>query len=83
MYGPVLGGELFGTVTGKRQAILGLAFNADTNDTREAPVILICRELPEKCARLAILYIKGDCPTERPGLLMSLASRIIALEWGF
>ena len=37
--------KLFGTVTGKRLAILGFAFKADTNDTREAPAIRICRDL--------------------------------------
>jgi UDPglucose 6-dehydrogenase len=31
--------NLFGTVTGKRLAVLGFAFKADTNDTREAPAI--------------------------------------------
>ena len=29
--------RLFGTVTGKRIAVLGFAFKADTNDTRETP----------------------------------------------
>ena len=33
--------NLFGTVTGKRLAVLGFAFKADTNDTREAPAIRI------------------------------------------
>ena len=46
--------KLFGTVTGKRLAILGFAFKADTNDTREAPAIRICRDLLDEGARLAI-----------------------------
>jgi UDPglucose 6-dehydrogenase len=41
-------------VTGKRIAILGFAFKADTNDTREAPAIRICQDLLEEGARLAI-----------------------------
>jgi UDPglucose 6-dehydrogenase len=47
-------GKLFGTVTGKRLAVLGFAFKADTNDTREAPAIRICRDLLEEGAELAI-----------------------------
>ena len=35
-------------------AILGFAFKADTNDTREAPAIRICRDLLEEGAQLAI-----------------------------
>jgi UDPglucose 6-dehydrogenase len=46
--------KLFGTVTGKRIAILGFAFKADTNDTREAPAIRICKDLLEEGAHLAI-----------------------------
>ena len=46
--------NLFGTVTGKRLAILGFAFKADTNDTRESPAIRICRDLLEEGAQLAI-----------------------------
>ena len=46
--------KLFGTVTGKRLAILGFAFKADTNDTRESPAIRICRDLLEEGAQLAI-----------------------------
>jgi UDPglucose 6-dehydrogenase len=45
---------LFGTVTGKRIAILGFAFKADTNDTRESPAIRICRDLLEEGAEIAI-----------------------------
>jgi len=51
---------LFGTVTGKRLAILGFAFKADTNDTREAPAIRICRDLLEEGAQLAIHDPKVD-----------------------
>ncbi len=46
--------KLFGTVTGKRLAILGFAFKADTNDTRETPAIRICRDLLEEGAQLVI-----------------------------
>ena len=46
--------RLFGTVSGKRIAILGFAFKADTNDTRESPAIRVCRDLLEEGAELAI-----------------------------
>ena len=46
--------RLFGTVTGKRIAVLGFVFKADTNDTRETPAIRICRDLLEEGAQLAI-----------------------------
>lgn len=50
----------FGTVTDKRLAILGFAFNADTNDTREAPAILMGNDLLEEDAQLAIHDPKVD-----------------------
>ena len=46
--------SLFGTVTGKRLAVLGFAFKGDTNDTRESPAIRICLDLIEEGAQLAI-----------------------------
>ncbi|MEB3172512.1 MAG: UDP binding domain-containing protein, partial [Cyanobacteriota bacterium] len=46
--------QLFGTVTGKRIAVLGFAFKADTNDTRETPAIRICGDLLEEGAQLAL-----------------------------
>ena len=46
--------NLFGTVTGKRIAIFGFAFKANTNDTRESPAIRICNDLLEEGAQLAI-----------------------------
>jgi len=47
--------RLFGTVSGKRIGVLGFAFKADTNDTRESPAIRICRDLLEEGAQLAIV----------------------------
>jgi UDPglucose 6-dehydrogenase len=52
--------SLFGTVSGKRLAVLGFAFKADTNDTREAPSIRICRDLIEEGAQLAIVDPKVE-----------------------
>ena len=46
--------RLFGTVTAKRIAVLGFAFKANTNDTREAPAIRICKDLLEEGAQLAV-----------------------------
>ncbi len=46
--------QLFGTLRNKTIAILGFAFKADTNDTRESPAIAICRELLGEGAHLAI-----------------------------
>ena len=47
--------KLFGTVSGKRIGVLGFAFKADTNDTRESPAIRICKELLEEGAILQIV----------------------------
>jgi len=52
--------KLFGTVTGKRLAVLGFAFKADTNDTRESPAIRICLDLLEEGAQLVIVDPKVD-----------------------
>ncbi|MFN7900435.1 MAG: nucleotide sugar dehydrogenase [Synechococcaceae cyanobacterium] len=52
--------SLFGTISGKRLAVLGFAFKADTNDTRESPAIQICRDLIEEGAELAIVDPKVD-----------------------
>ncbi len=46
--------KLFGTISGKKIGILGFAFKADTNDTRESPSIDICHELIEEGAKLSI-----------------------------
>jgi len=46
--------KLFGTVSEKKIAILGFAFKGNTNDTREAPAIDICKELLEEECNLII-----------------------------
>ena len=45
---------LFGNVSGKNISILGFAFKANTNDTRQSPCISICRDLIEEGANLSI-----------------------------
>ncbi len=46
--------KLFGTVAGKSICILGFAFKANTNDTRESAAITICKDLLEEGAILNI-----------------------------
>ena len=46
--------KLFGTVTGKKICILGFAFKANTNDTRESAAIVICNDLLQEGANLYI-----------------------------
>ena len=46
--------KLFGTVTGKKIIILGFAFKANTNDTRESAAITVCKDLLEEGAILLI-----------------------------
>lgn len=46
--------KLFGTLSGKKICILGFAFKANTNDTRESAAITICKDLLEEGAFLSI-----------------------------
>ncbi len=46
--------EMFNTIVGKRIALFGFAFKADTSDTRESPAIYITRKLLEERAQVAI-----------------------------
>ena len=55
----------------KRLAVLGFAFKANTNDTREAPAIRICRDLLEEGAQLAIHDPKVDSETMARALRIS------------
>ena len=52
--------KLFGTVSGKKICILGFAFKANTNDTRESAAINICNDLLEEGAVLFIHDPKVD-----------------------
>ncbi len=52
--------KLFGTVSGKNLCILGFAFKANTNDTRESAAIKICRDLIDEGAILHIHDPKVD-----------------------
>jgi UDPglucose 6-dehydrogenase len=46
--------EMFNTVAGKKIAIFGFAFKANTGDTRESPAIFVSRRLLEEQARITI-----------------------------
>ena len=46
--------KLFGNIAGKKIAIFGFAFKANTNDTRESPAISICKGLIEEGSILSI-----------------------------
>jgi len=45
---------MFNTVAGKRIALFGAAFKAETNDTRESPALKVCRALLEERAQVVI-----------------------------
>lgn len=46
--------SMFETVTGKRIALFGFAFKADTGDTRESPALAVARALVSEHARVVI-----------------------------
>ncbi len=46
--------EMFNTVAGKRVALFGAAFKADTGDTRESPALAVCRGLLEERAQVVL-----------------------------
>jgi UDPglucose 6-dehydrogenase len=45
---------MFNTVAGKRITLFGIAFKANTSDTRESPALAVCRALLEEHARVVI-----------------------------
>jgi UDPglucose 6-dehydrogenase len=46
--------SLFNTVAGKRIALFGAAFKANTGDTRESPALAVCRGLLEEHAQVVL-----------------------------
>lgn len=46
--------SLFNTIAGKRIAVLGFAFKADTGDSRESPALAVCRGLAAERAAVVI-----------------------------
>lgn len=46
--------QMFNTIAGKRIALLGFAFKANTGDTRESPAIRITRKLLEEQAQVVV-----------------------------
>jgi UDPglucose 6-dehydrogenase len=46
--------SLFNTVAGKRIALFGAAFKANTGDTRESPALAVCRGLLEERAQVVL-----------------------------
>jgi len=46
--------SMFNTVAGKRIALFGAAFKANTSDTRESPALEVCRSLLEEHANVVI-----------------------------
>lgn len=45
---------MFNTIAGKRIALFGAAFKANTSDTRESPALAVCRALLEERAEVVI-----------------------------
>jgi UDPglucose 6-dehydrogenase len=45
---------MFNTVAGKRIALFGAAFKANTGDTRESPALVVCRELLDEHAEVVL-----------------------------
>ena len=46
--------SMFGTLAGKKIALLGFAFKADTSDTRESPAIYVAKKLIDERAELVV-----------------------------
>ena len=46
--------RMFNTIAGKKIAVLGFAFKADTGDARESPAISVCRDLAAERAAVVV-----------------------------
>ncbi|HLP42284.1 MAG TPA: nucleotide sugar dehydrogenase [Fibrobacteria bacterium] len=71
-------GSMFNTVAGKRIALFGFAFKANTGDTRESPALAITRGLLEERAEVivsdpqAITHAKEDLKDVKSGVAFEL-----------
>ena len=67
--------NMFNTIAGKRIAIFGFAFKADTGDTRESPAIKVCRKLVGEHAKVVVSDPKAieNAKLEMPDLLDQIA----------
>jgi UDPglucose 6-dehydrogenase len=45
---------MFNTIAGKRIALFGVAFKANTSDTRDSPALAVCRALLEERAQVVV-----------------------------
>jgi UDPglucose 6-dehydrogenase len=65
--------EMFNTIAGKRIALFGFAFKANTSDTRESPAIRVCRALAAERAKIVISDPKAleNAKLELPDLVDS------------
>lgn len=63
--------SMFNTIAGKRITLLGFAFKADTNDTRESPAIKVCRKLVGEHAKVVVSDPRAieNAKLEMPDLL--------------
>jgi UDPglucose 6-dehydrogenase len=66
---------MFNTVAGKRVALLGAAFKANTGDTRESPALEVCRKLIDEHA-MVVLSDPHALPNARQDL-GALADQVI------
>ena len=67
---------MFNTLSGKRIALFGFAFKADTGDTRESPAIYISQMLIEEHAKLAI-----HDPQARPNARLDMKGYEDSIEY--
>ena len=66
---------MFNTVAGKRVALFGAAFKANTGDTRESPALAVCRGLLEERAQVVLSDPKALANARED--LGELAERVI------
>ena len=73
--------KLFGTVTGKRLALFGFAFKANTNDTREAPAIRIAKSLIEENSGTAVSSVSKKLNYLITKQMVNFTKRLNYLKW--